>query len=71
MCLEGENMEREIKVGQKWANYKHPDKLYEIVGVAKHSKTLEDLVLYKALYESDFPFLQIWARPKKMFFGKY
>jgi hypothetical protein len=60
-------MEREVKAGQKWANYKHPDRLYEIVGVAKHSETLEDLVIYKALYAADYPMGQIWVRPKKMF----
>jgi len=42
-------------------------KLYEVIGVAKHSETLEDLVVYKALYKGDFPMGQLWVRPKKMF----
>jgi len=40
---------------------------YEVVGVVKHSETLEDLVLYKALYVGEFPNGQLWVRPKKMF----
>lgn len=41
--------------------------LYEVIGVAKHSETLEDLVVYKALYKGDFPLGQLWVRPIKMF----
>jgi len=36
---------------------------YEVLGVARHSETLEELVVYKALYgEGD-----IWVRPVDMF----
>ena len=34
----------------KYQHYK--GKLYEVVGVAHHSETLEPLVVYKALYHS-------------------
>ncbi len=37
--------------------------LYQIVDVVKHSETLEDMVLYKALYE---PY-GLWVRPYDMF----
>ena len=59
----------EIKPGQKWSHYKHPTRQYDIVGLAKNSENLEEMVIYKALYEDEFPFGQLWARPKKEFLG--
>lgn len=48
----------------KLGKYKHyKGKEYEVVGVAKHSETLEDLVVYKALYDDG----QLWVRPVAMF----
>ena len=46
-------------------------KFYEIIGVARHSESLEELVIYKALYDSEeFGDNALWARPKKMFLEK-
>lgn len=51
----------------KYEHYK--GKPYEVIGLARHSETLEELVVYKALYDSDeFGKNALWARPKNMFF---
>ncbi len=49
--------------------YKHyKGKEYEVLGIAHHSETLEELVVYKALYATDdFGYGAIWVRPLKMF----
>ena len=38
---------------------------YEVVGVARHSETLEPLVVYRPLYNDS----GLWVRPHAMFFG--
>jgi hypothetical protein len=38
----------------------------EVVGVARHSESLEPLVLYRPLYDAS----GLWARPHAMFFGE-
>jgi len=47
--------------------YKHSKtgNLYKVHFVAKHSETLDDLVVYEALYKNDKS--QYWVRPIKMF----
>lgn len=54
-----------IKLGK----YKHfKGNMYEVIGVARHSETLEEYVVYKALYDSpDFGQNSLWIRPLKMF----
>lgn len=46
--------------------YRHyKGKLYEVIGTAKHSETLEEMVVYKALYQNAGD--NLWVRPAKMF----
>lgn len=49
--------------------YKHyKGKEYKVIGIATHSETLEEMVIYEALYEIEGKgFNSLWARPKKMF----
>ena len=48
--------------------YEHfKGKRYEVIGVARHSETLEPMVIYKALYQGDFPEGSLWVRPLAMF----
>lgn len=39
--------------------------LYRVTGVAKHSETLEDMVIYECLYDN--PKSKVWVRPATMF----
>lgn len=46
--------------------YKHyKGKLYEVIGTARHSETLEELVVYKATYQPEGE--NLWVRPLSMF----
>ena len=40
--------------------------VYRLVGIAKDSETLEEMVVYQAMYGEG----QMWVRPKEMFFGE-
>lgn len=52
----------EIKLG-RYRHYKGD--FYEVIGVAKHSETKEELVIYRSLKDRI-----LWARPKGMFLEK-
>ena len=46
--------------------YQHfKGKKYRAIGIAKHSETLEDLVIYEALYDNNIS--KLWARPVSIF----
>lgn len=45
----------------KYQHYK--GNYYQVLGVARHSETLEDLVVYQALYGDH----GLWVRPLAMF----
>jgi len=49
----------EIKIG-KYRHFKGNE--YEVLGIAKHSETLEEMVVYRALYGEK----EIWVRPISM-----
>lgn len=50
----------EIKLG-RYRHFKGME--YEVIGVAKHSETLEDIVVYRALYGEG----GLWVRSASMF----
>lgn len=54
----------EVKPG-RYQHYK--GKFYEVIGVAHHSETLEELVVYRALYKTEYGVNALWVRPKTMF----
>ncbi len=44
----------------KYRHYK--GNLYEVIGLAKHSETLDAMVVYRALYGEN----ELWVRPASM-----
>ncbi len=56
--------ERCIKTGKRYRHFKGKD--YLVLHVAKHSETLEEMVVYQALYGE----YGIWVRPLEMFMGQ-
>ena len=52
-------MEYEVKPG-KYRHYKGNE--YRVIGMARHSETLEPMVVYQALYGE----MGIWVRPAYM-----
>lgn len=49
----------DIKIG-KYCHFK--GKEYEVIGIARHSETLEPMVVYRALYGEH----GLWVRPAAM-----
>lgn len=55
---------RTMTVGGIYRHFK--GNLYRVEGVARHSETLEEMVVYRALYGDG----GLWVRPLAMFTGK-
>ena len=56
--------QQELKMGV----YKHYNgNLYLVIGLAKNSETLEDLVVYIPLYTPEEVLSRMWVRPLEMF----
>lgn len=57
---------KDLEIGAIYKHYKGHN--YEVIGVARNSETLEEMVIYKALYDSpEFGENALWVRPKEMF----
>ena len=54
---------REVLEGQHYRHFKGGQ--YTVLGVAIHSETLEDMVVYRSDADG-----QVWVRPKAMFMDK-
>lgn len=59
----------DLKPGTRLRHFK--GKEYEVICSARDSDTLEELIVYRGLYDSDeFGPDPVWTRPKKEFFDK-
>ncbi|MEK7187887.1 MAG: DUF1653 domain-containing protein [Patescibacteria group bacterium] len=54
----------EIKIG-RYRHYKGHD--IEVIGIAHHSETVEEMVVYRHLGKSSMGENDLWVRPKAMF----
>lgn len=58
-------MKNKLRIG-RYQHYKGGE--YEVLGVARHTETHEELVVYRALYESETSSKsKLWVRPLAMF----
>ena len=51
----------DLIIGGIYEHYK--GKKYCVVGIARHSETVEEMVVYRKLYDE----CDLWVRPKEMF----
>lgn len=64
MIIIKKEIEVMINIGKRYRHFK--GKEYLVLHLAKHSETLEDLVVYQALYGER----GIWVRPLDMFLSQ-
>ena len=57
-------MSEKIVIGGIYQHFK--GNMYKVLFVAKHSETLEEMVVYQALYGAG----DVWVRPANMFLEK-
>ena len=57
-------VQRELKVGKKYRHFKGNE--YLVLHLARHSETMEEMVVYQALYGE----MGIWVRPLEMFLSQ-
>ncbi len=50
---------QKIEIGKTYRHYK--GNIYKIIAFAKHSETLEDMIVYQAIKDG-----KTWVRPKSM-----
>jgi len=50
-----------IHIGSEYQHYKGGR--YKVIGIGNHSESMDELVIYQALYDDN----RIWARPLEMF----
>lgn len=50
-----------VRIGGRYRHYKGGE--YTVIGIARHSETLEEMVVYRAEYGDG----GLWARPLPMF----
>lgn len=56
--------ERKVHIGKKYRHFKGNE--YLVLNIARHSETMEEMVIYQALYGER----GIWVRPLGMFLDK-
>lgn len=55
------------ELGKTYRHYKN-EKLYRVVAIARHSETMEEMIVYEGQYtDQEFGDKPVWVRPREMF----